>query len=152
MKIKAQMLYDLRTMTGFISGDDLHNLFREVLGEPSPSGYMEFEVSALSNARYGEKALAELKREFNYKVIADIAWYVLGSPVGQIDMRMEEAIEYYKKKYHVRLLNAIRENFGINKEIIAAEMVEPLFEKSLLAVIPELSDMLGISQDFNWLS
>jgi len=31
-------------------------------------------------------------------------------------------------------------------------MVEPLFEKSLLAVIPELSDMLGISQDFNWLS
>jgi hypothetical protein len=42
---QAQRLYDLREATGFISGNDLHELFRELCeGEPSPSGYTPVEI------------------------------------------------------------------------------------------------------------
>lgn len=44
-QIYAQHLYDLREMTGFISGEDLHELFREFMdGEPSPSGYLFVDI------------------------------------------------------------------------------------------------------------
>lgn len=36
--LPAQVFYDLRELTGNISGNDLHELFRIVCGEPSPSG------------------------------------------------------------------------------------------------------------------
>ena len=98
MKIKAQMLYDLRTMTGFISGDDLHNLFRDVLGEPSPSGYMEFEVSALSNARYGEKALAELKRESGMKKYVEAA-----EPFGNMVYEQADSLKPAAEKWKLEL-------------------------------------------------
>jgi hypothetical protein len=37
-KLIAQDLYDLREATGFISGEDLHKAFTELVGEPSPKG------------------------------------------------------------------------------------------------------------------
>jgi len=35
--ITCQFLSDLRTLTGFISGSELHELFRELVGTPSPT-------------------------------------------------------------------------------------------------------------------
>ena len=35
--ITCQFLYDLRTLTGFISGSELHELFRKLVGTPSPT-------------------------------------------------------------------------------------------------------------------
>lgn len=37
----AQELYDLRELTGMVSGNDLHEAFQDLLGEPSPSGKRE---------------------------------------------------------------------------------------------------------------
>lgn len=38
MLIPAQVLYDERERAAAISGSDLHDLFRAVCGDPSPSG------------------------------------------------------------------------------------------------------------------
>ena len=38
--VPAQLLYDFRSATGFISGTDLHDAFYGLTGEPSPSGYV----------------------------------------------------------------------------------------------------------------
>ena len=46
MKIKAQDMYDIREASGICSGTDLHDLFREVLGEPSPSGKKVVDLPA----------------------------------------------------------------------------------------------------------
>ena len=40
----CQFLYDLRTVTGFISGSDLHELFQKLVGDPSPSGRVEIDL------------------------------------------------------------------------------------------------------------
>jgi hypothetical protein len=45
--MKAQILYDVREITGFVSGSDLHEIFREVCGEPSPSGHVEIKPAKL---------------------------------------------------------------------------------------------------------
>lgn len=37
--IPAQILYDWRSVTGFISGSDLHDAFYGLCGKPSPSGH-----------------------------------------------------------------------------------------------------------------
>lgn len=37
-EITAQFLYDLRELTGFISGTDLHQLFTKLVGDPAPKG------------------------------------------------------------------------------------------------------------------
>ena len=34
----AQLFYDLRVLTGYCSGTDLHEFFRQVCGNPSPCG------------------------------------------------------------------------------------------------------------------
>jgi hypothetical protein len=64
----CQFLYDLRTLTGFISGSDLHELFRKLVGDPSPKGnrviedlYRAFELcpelgSAMNDPAWLEKA------------------------------------------------------------------------------------------------
>lgn len=39
--MKAQLLYDLRQLTGYCSGTDLHEFFRQHVGDPSPSGKVE---------------------------------------------------------------------------------------------------------------
>jgi hypothetical protein len=36
--LRAQDLYDLRELTGFISGEELHEVFRDLVGDPSPNG------------------------------------------------------------------------------------------------------------------
>ena len=41
--MKAQALYDFRTLTGFCSGTDLHEWFADATGDPSPRGSIEVE-------------------------------------------------------------------------------------------------------------
>lgn len=36
--MKAQLIYDLQQVTGFISGAEMHNLFLQLLSDPSPKG------------------------------------------------------------------------------------------------------------------
>lgn len=56
--LRAQALYDLRSVTGFCSGTDLHELFRAVCtGEPSPSGHELVERSRLAEHVIGRRAL-----------------------------------------------------------------------------------------------
>jgi hypothetical protein len=47
--MKAQILYDFRNEWEFCSGTDLHDFFREQLGDPSPSGYVEVDFNAAMN-------------------------------------------------------------------------------------------------------
>lgn len=44
--MKAQNLYDLREEFAFCSGSDLHNFFRNELGDPSPSGRVNIDQQA----------------------------------------------------------------------------------------------------------
>lgn len=48
--IKAQALYDLREMTEFCSGTDLHQFFESQTGDPSPAGNVT--VSAADASRF----------------------------------------------------------------------------------------------------
>lgn len=43
----AQQLYDWREETSAISGMDLHMLFQELVGDPSPRGKTEIDVDKL---------------------------------------------------------------------------------------------------------
>lgn len=73
--IRAQALYNLREATGFISGTDLHELFRDTCdGEPSPSGYTEISLEAVQGASYGEAALTELNKP-TWQAVEDIREY-----------------------------------------------------------------------------
>ena len=67
--ILAQDLYDLREATGFISGTDLHDLFRELCdGEPSPSGKIPVEIPeghwVLTTLRSIENNLSKEVKEY----------------------------------------------------------------------------------------
>ena len=44
--MKAQTLYDLRDEYGFCSGTDLHQFFREMGDDPSPSGRVDVPTEA----------------------------------------------------------------------------------------------------------
>jgi hypothetical protein len=46
-RVPAQVMYDLREATGFCSGTDLHEFFRGVVGEPSPSGKVLISTSVV---------------------------------------------------------------------------------------------------------
>lgn len=48
MNMKAQTLYDIREEFGHIDGMQLHRLFQELTGDPSPSGRTEIDADALS--------------------------------------------------------------------------------------------------------
>lgn len=43
--MKAQLLYDFREKKEFCSGTDLHEFFREQVGDPSPSGTTEIDAT-----------------------------------------------------------------------------------------------------------
>ena len=58
--IPAQWLYDIREVTGFCSGTDLHDLFLEVCGEPAPSGNRKISCEALFLSHLGRQALREI--------------------------------------------------------------------------------------------
>lgn len=50
--MKAQVLYDLRQLTGYCSGTDLHDFFRQNVGDPSPSGNVEIpDIVVPDNAK-----------------------------------------------------------------------------------------------------
>lgn len=104
MKVQAQVLYDLRTLTGVISGEELHELFRHLFdGEPSPSGQLEFELTDLWYAPYGREVLAELNRTLR-KAMPGMALYILGDPFGDSDKTMEQKLAFYAQKDSVELL------------------------------------------------
>lgn len=57
-KVTAQELYNLRAVTGFCSGMELHELFKKLVGEPSPSGRKTFRTYRLATTNStGQKAL-----------------------------------------------------------------------------------------------
>lgn len=45
--MKAQALYDLRQLTGYCSGTDLHDFFREQTGDPSPVWEVEIDEGVI---------------------------------------------------------------------------------------------------------
>lgn len=47
MAITAQDLYDRREEYGEIDGQELHNIFRAILGSPSPAGRTAIKAEAL---------------------------------------------------------------------------------------------------------
>lgn len=76
--ITAQFLYDLRTFTGFISGTELHDLFRQLLGNPSPSGRVNL---TLKEAMRLSPALKQLLNTSLRQIAAQAAEYT-GAPVA----------------------------------------------------------------------
>lgn len=64
--MKAQALYDLRQLTGFCSGTDLHDFFQRVVGDPSPSGDAEIEAVGLDaiNLFASRKLAADAMRQY----------------------------------------------------------------------------------------
>ena len=56
-KVSLQEIYDLRELTGFISGKDLHDFFHKLVGDPSPSGNVEVDEDKLTQTKMGKKVL-----------------------------------------------------------------------------------------------
>jgi hypothetical protein len=65
-RMDAQVLYDVREVTGFVSGSDLHEIFREVCGEPSPSGHVK-----INPAKLPAHVRMELVKEVTLETIDD---------------------------------------------------------------------------------
>ena len=55
----AQQLYDWRDETGAISGTDLHMLFQELIGDPSPAGNTPILMADLAQLAEGGDMDAE---------------------------------------------------------------------------------------------
>lgn len=54
--ITAQDLYDWREATAAISGTDLHRLFQDILGDPSPAGRRPIGLADIAElARDGDE-------------------------------------------------------------------------------------------------
>lgn len=71
-ELSAQHLYDLRELTGYASGTDLHDEFRQLLDEPSPSGYATIDLT-----KHGESLTKELT-DLNsplWKILPEIGRY-----------------------------------------------------------------------------
>lgn len=61
--VKAQLLYDIRNLTDFISDAELYDLFGEILGgEPSPSGFVDVSIEKLAATNLGKLALSEINK------------------------------------------------------------------------------------------
>lgn len=58
--LNAQDLYDLREITGFCSGSDLHELFDHLISDPSPPGCEKIPTWRMVGNVIGEAALALL--------------------------------------------------------------------------------------------
>jgi hypothetical protein len=60
--VSAQDLYDLRDLTRFCSGTDLHDLFRQITedGDPSPKGATFLHAGRLLKHALGVEALRRL--------------------------------------------------------------------------------------------
>lgn len=64
--IKCQALYDLREVTAWVSGSDLHNLFTKITGNPSPKGSLLYDEDR--GAKFIE-GYEELMSEKNYSLL-----------------------------------------------------------------------------------
>lgn len=53
----AQNLYDARDEFGMIDGNDLHELFQAVCGDPSPAGQTPIDAAALADYAADQRAL-----------------------------------------------------------------------------------------------
>lgn len=149
-KIQAQMLYNLRELTGFISGNDLHELFIDLVGEPSPSGYMEFELEDLEKSELGKLVLLELKRPLLNGCLPEIAWNILGEPHKGFPMGMDKAIKHYQNVQARFILYRIRADEDV--PFMTFKMCDELFtHETMLAAMPILSKNLGYTPDFKWL-
>jgi hypothetical protein len=56
-KIKAQELWDIRSLTGVISGQDIFEMFRRLAGDPSPKGDHLLDLSAVEADEMGAQLL-----------------------------------------------------------------------------------------------
>lgn len=70
----AQDLYDCRELIGEISGNELHSLFRDLAGEPSPKGATVVDRDALREHPIGFKMALLLSAQLR-DVIPLIAEY-----------------------------------------------------------------------------
>ena len=83
----AQFLYDLRELTGFISGGDLHDLFERLTGDPAPKG------ATLINLQDAMRACPALLNELMARDIvqhierySEISLPPTPMPLGMMDM------------------------------------------------------------------
>ena len=65
--INLQVFYDVRDLTGHVSGNDLHEMFNEMTGEPSPSGNESVDLEKIKETKLGEEFLAELNAPLSEK-------------------------------------------------------------------------------------
>lgn len=62
--VPAQLLYDWRAVTGFVSGSDLHEIFTKYFGHPSPSGYEQLPIKEIDkNSIFFRQAKVEAKNK-----------------------------------------------------------------------------------------
>lgn len=77
--MQAQQLYDWRDKEGLISGKDLHDLFFQIMNDPSPSGSrevsqvdIELVATTMPDGNYGgnpgEAALEVIKAFFPHRL------------------------------------------------------------------------------------
>lgn len=55
--MNAQLFYDIREVTGCISGQDLHDFFSFACGDPAPSGRELISLAEAAAAPHGERLL-----------------------------------------------------------------------------------------------
>lgn len=57
VELDAQHLYDARELYGQISGQELHEVFLAVCGDPSPSGRTKIDLQALRGYASAQRSL-----------------------------------------------------------------------------------------------
>ena len=72
--LNCQILYDLREVSGFVSGSDLHAIFSELVGNAAPSGRTVFDSS---KARQVITDFDKLVTEKRYAVICGRATWLI---------------------------------------------------------------------------
>ena len=72
--MRCQVLYNLRDAVAWISGEDLHDLFYALVGDPSPSGKVEFDIKKLKNL--DSEAFDWLQRELFSLMLGTDVWLV----------------------------------------------------------------------------
>jgi hypothetical protein len=157
-RIQAQLLYNLRILTAYISGQDLSELFQHVLGEMSPSGKREFEISDLEAAPWGQETLEELAKKFNLNLLAQMAHDALGNYRtfvlgGDEPQPAAFSMNHYGRKGAVALLKLFQEHFGGDEasQEIGRDSFGQLWGKPMQEALPILSKLIGLSPNFVWL-
>lgn len=83
--MKVQVLYNLRDCIAWISGNDLHQLFYQLVGDMSPSGGKDFDPTKLKSL--DKEAYDWLsKKEFSLMLATEHEW-----KVHEMNLTIEEA-------------------------------------------------------------